>query len=152
MLDLNFSFPTNNLPSTPVRPQFATILIFLGLLVFTLRTDQFNATFQPPLAERITVVPLIRYDADRILPRPTSTFSGHCDLLNRGLQPFYFTRRGRIKVSTDRDSLAIDHHHPPLPPLVFPRHGPLFLPRPNCHRPRFQANLTGPVAPVRTGI
>ena len=48
LVDLNFSFPTNNqssevlppgksrlnLPSTPVRPQFATILIFLGLLVF----------------------------------------------------------------------------------------------------------------------
>jgi len=41
---------------------------------FTLPTDQFNATFQPPLAERITVVPFIRYDADRILPRPTTTF------------------------------------------------------------------------------
>ncbi|MAE19955.1 hypothetical protein CMK12_13690 [Candidatus Poribacteria bacterium] len=31
-VDLNFSFPTNN-QSSPVWPQFATILIFLGLLV-----------------------------------------------------------------------------------------------------------------------
>jgi hypothetical protein len=28
------------------------------------------------------------------------------------LQPFYFTRPGRIKISADRDCLAIDHHHP----------------------------------------
>ena len=126
LVDLNFSFPTNNqssevlqpgkstlnLPSTPVTPQFATILIFLGLIVFTVGTDQFNAAFQPPLAKRITVVPLIRYDADRILPWPTTTFSRHRNLLNSGFQQFYFTRRGRIKISADRDSLAIDHHHP----------------------------------------
>ena len=126
LVDLNFSFPTNNqssevlqpgkstlnLPSTPVTPQFATILIFLGLIVFTVGTDQFNAAFQQPLAKRITVVPLIRYDADRILPWPTTTFSRHRNLLNSGLQPFYFTRPGRIKISADRDSLAIDHHHP----------------------------------------
>jgi hypothetical protein len=87
LVDLNFSFPTNNqssevlqpgkstlnLPSTPVTPQFATILIFLGLIVFTVGTDQFNAAFQQPFAKRITVVPLIRYDADRILPQPTTT-------------------------------------------------------------------------------
>ena len=126
LVDLNFSFPTNNqssevlqpgkstlnLPSTPVTPQFATILIFLGLIVFTVGTDQFNAAFQQPFAKRITVVPLIRYDADRILPRPTTTFSQHRNLLNSGFQQFYFTRRGRIKMSTDRDSLALDHHHP----------------------------------------
>ena len=126
LVDLNFSFPTNNqssevwppgqsrlnLPSTPVRPQFATILIFLGLIVFTVGTDQFNAAFQPPLAKRITVVALIRYDADRILPWPTTTFSRHRNLLNRGFQQFYFTRPGRIKISADRDCLAIDHHHP----------------------------------------
>ena len=126
LVDLNFSFPTNNqssevlqpgkstlnLPSTPVTPQFATILIFLGLIVFTVGTDQFNAAFQQPFAKRITVVPLIRYDADRILPWPTTTFSRHRNLLNSGFQQFYFTRRGRIKMSTDRDSLAIDHHHP----------------------------------------
>ena len=54
-----------NLP--PSSPFF--ILLFLR----TVRTDQFNAAFQPPLAKRITVGPLIRYDADRILPRPTTT-------------------------------------------------------------------------------
>ena len=94
------------------RPQFATILIFLGLVVFTLRTDQFDTAFQQPLAKRITVVPLICYDADRILPRPTTTFSRPHNLLNAGFQQFYFTRSGRIKISTDRDCLAINYHHP----------------------------------------
>jgi len=68
--------------------QFSTILIFLGLLVFTLPTDQFNATFQPPLTERITVVPLIRYDADGILPRPTTIHPSRLWSF-QGMGPFF---------------------------------------------------------------
>jgi len=62
-----------NLPSTPVTPKFSTILIFLFLVVFTLRTDQFNTALQQPFAKWITVVLLIGYDADRIFPRLTTT-------------------------------------------------------------------------------
>ena len=110
LLDLNFSFSTNNqsspvwppcqsqlnLPSTPVRPQFTTILIFLGLVVFRLQTNQFNAAFQQPLAQWITVGPLIRYDANRILPRPTTTFSRHRNLLNTGFHPFHFFAQAKL--------------------------------------------------------
>ena len=93
-LDLNFSFPTNNL-SSPVWPPSKVGSTFHRrlsgrnlppsssfLVCLFLRYRQ----FQPPLAKRITLVPLIRYDADRILPRPTTTFSRPRNLLNRGFQ------------------------------------------------------------------
>ena len=103
---------TLNLPSTPVTPQFATILIFLLLVVFTIRTDQLNAASQQSFTKRIAVVPLIRYDSNGIFPGTPTSFSRDSNFINGGFKQFYFTRRGRIEMSTDRDSLAIDHHHP----------------------------------------
>jgi hypothetical protein len=120
---------------------------------FKLRTDQFNTVFQQPFAKRITVVPFIGYDADRIFPRPTTTFSRHSNLLNGGFQPFYFTWPGRIEISTDKDSLAIDHHHPlcPLSAFGFSNAWAPFLPRQNYQQQMFLPNLTGPVGPALKG-
>jgi|ETNmetMinimDraft_25_1059894.scaffolds.fasta_scaffold21357_2 hypothetical protein len=135
------------------RPQFATILIFLGLLVFTIRIDQFNTAFQQPLAKRITVVLLIYYDADRILPRPTIIFFGTAIFSMLGSSSFISLGQAESRsapIGTAWPSITITHLLP-FPPLVFPRPEPLFRPRPNCHRPRFPANLTGPVGSVRTG-
>ena len=163
LVDLNFSFPTNNqssevlqpgkstlnLPSTPVTPQFATILIFLGLIVFTVGTDQFNAAFQQPFAKRITVVPLIRYDADRILPRPTTNFLGTAIFSIVGSSSFISLGQAESRsapIGTRWPSTTIIHFVP-FPLLVFPTHGPLF-----CPRQRFLPNLTGLVGPVRQGI
>jgi len=144
LVDLNFSFPTNNqsspvwppcqsrfnLPSMPVRPQFATIFIFLGLLVFTLRTDQFNATFQPPLAERITVVPFIHYDVDRILPRPTTTFLGTA--IFSIVASSSFISLGQVEsrsapIGTAWPSTTTIHLGS-FPLLLSPKPGPLFGP------------------------
>ncbi len=101
-----------NLPSTPVTPHFAAIFIFLLLVVFAIRADQLYAASQQSFAKRITVVPLVHYDSNRIFPGTTTSFSWNSNFLNGGFEQFYFARRGRIEMSTDRDSLAIDHHHP----------------------------------------
>ena len=126
LVHMNFSIPTNdqssivlkpskstfNLPTTPITPQFTTILIFLCLVVLTIRADQLYTSFQQSCTKRITVVPLIRYNANGIFPGTPTSVSWDSNLFNGGLKQFHFTRRGRIEMSTDRDSLAIDHHHP----------------------------------------
>ena len=149
LVHLNFSCPTNNqssevlppgksrlnLPSTPIRLQFAASLIFLGLVVLTLRTDQFNAAFQQPFAKRITVIPLIRYDADRFSIVGSSSFISLGQAESRS-----------APIRTRWPSTTTIHFVPFLP-LVFPTHGPLF-----CHRQRFLPNLAGLVGPVGKGI
>ena len=142
LVDMNFSFPTNNqslevlppfksrlnLASTLITLQFATILIFLCLVVFMVETDQFNATFQQPFAKRTTVVPLTHYDADKIWPRPTTTFSRHSNLPMVGSSSFIWLGQAESRsapIGTPWPS-TITVHLVSFPPLVFLTHGPLF--------------------------
>ncbi len=101
-----------NLPSPRITPHFATIMVFHMLVVFSIRANQFNTTFNQASAKQITVVAFVSNDASRIFPGSSSTRTWHRNFINRRLQQLHLTRRGRIEMSTDRDSLAIDHHHP----------------------------------------
>ena len=126
LIHCNLSFPTDdqsaevlqpckcplNRPSSLITPQFAAILIFHLLLIFTVRADQVNASFSQSFTKRIAVVSFVGNNPNWIFPRATSPISGNSNLFNRRFQQFYLTRRGRIEMSTERDSLAIDHHHP----------------------------------------
>jgi len=99
-------------PATLITPQFAAVVIFLLLVVFTVRTDQLEASPGQSFAKRIPVVALVGNDPIRIFSRATASGSGHSARLDRSFEQGHLTRRGRIKISTERDSLAIDHHHP----------------------------------------
>jgi hypothetical protein len=122
----NFSFPTDNesaevlqpcksplnRPSALVTPQFAAILVFLFLVIFAVRTNQIDTSLGQSFTKRIAVVTSVSHNSLGIFPRPTTTTSRHGYLFNSRLQKLHLTRRGRIEMSTERDSLAIDHHHP----------------------------------------
>jgi len=99
-------------PSSPVTPQFTAILIFLFLVIFPIRADQINPSLGQSFTQRIAVVSFVGDNPNRFFPGTTASFSRHRNLLNGRLQQFHLTRRGRIEMSTERDSLAIDHHHP----------------------------------------
>ena len=101
-----------NRPSTLVSPHFASILIFLFLIITPVRAYQFNATFGQSFPKRIAVIASISNNSFRIFSGTTASLSRYCNLLNSRFQQFHLTRRGRIEMSTERDSLAIDHHHP----------------------------------------
>ncbi len=121
-----YSFPTNdksvkilqpckspfNRPSTLISPHFASILIFLFLIITSVRTYQFDATLGQSFTKRIAVISFISHNPVRIFSGATTAISGYCNLINSRLQQFHLTRRGRIEMSTERDSFAIDHHHP----------------------------------------
>lgn len=126
LINGNLSFPTDdqsaevlqpcksplNRPSSLITPQFSAILIFLCLVIFSIRANQFNAPFGQSLTKRVTVISPVCHNTNRIFSGTTTPVSWHSDLLYRRFQQLHLTRRGRIEMSTERDSLAIDHHHP----------------------------------------
>lgn len=126
LINHNLSFPTDNQsaevlqprksplnrPSSLITPQFAAILIFLFFVIFPIRANQIDASFGQSFTKRIAVISPIRHNAVGIFSRATSSFSRYRDFVNRRFQQLHLTRRGRIEMSTERDSLAIDHHHP----------------------------------------
>ena len=101
-----------NRPSTLVSPQFTTILIFLSLIITAVRAYQFDAALSQSFPKRVAVISLISNNSFRVFSGTAASLPGHCDFLNSRLQQLHLTRRGRIEMSTERDSLAIDHHHP----------------------------------------
>lgn len=101
-----------NRPSTLVSPQFTPILIFLFLIITPIRAYQFDTTLGQSFTKRVAVITLISNDSFRIFSGATWPLSWHGNSLDGWLQQLHLTRRGRIEMSTERDSLAIDHHHP----------------------------------------
>ena len=99
-------------PATLVTPQFAAVVIFSILVVLAVRADQFDASAGQSFSKRIAIVALVGNNPIRIFSRTTPSGTGHGDLLDRRFEQGHLTRRGRIEMSTERDSLAIDHHHP----------------------------------------
>ena len=162
LVDLNFSFPTNNqssevlppgksrlnLPSTPVRPQFATILIFVWLFLLYGQINsmlRFNS-LSPSGSLSYPLSAMMRTGFCRGRPRlflGTAIFSivGSSSFISLGQAE---SRSAPIRTRWPSTTTI---HFVPFLPLVFPTHGPLF-----CHRQRFLPNLTGLVGPVRTGI
>jgi len=87
-------------------------MILLLLVIFAIRTNQFNVPSCQSFAERVAVITPVGNNPNRIFSRTPAVFPRHSNLVDGRLQQLYLTRRGRIEVSTERDSLAIDHHHP----------------------------------------
>jgi hypothetical protein len=126
LINRNLSFPTDNQsaevlqpckstlnrPSSLVTPHFAAILMFLFLVIPTIWANQINAPFSQSFTKRVAVISPICNNTNRIFSGTPASMSGHRNFFNRRFQQFHLTRRGRIEMSTERDSLAIDHHHP----------------------------------------
>ena len=126
LINSEFSVPTDNQsgeilqpckspfnrPSTPISPQFASILIFLFLIIAPIRAYQFYSAFGQSFTKRIAVITSVSNDPFRIFSGTAGSASWYGNVCNSCLKQFHLTRRGRIEMSTDRDTLAIDHHHP----------------------------------------
>ena len=99
-------------PSSLIPPQFAAIVIFLFLIVLAVRAYQLDtATFQP-FTQRVAVVPLVCNDTPRIFPGAASPFTRNGNRLDGCLQQLHFRRGRRVQVVSDRNTLAVHHHHP----------------------------------------
>src|SRR5690348_1005844 len=99
--------------SSIVERGFASIL--------AMRADQQHASVEQAPAQRIAVVTAIGDHSPRPFLWTTGTTARNRDGIQCGLGQFYFAGRGTGQLASQRNTLAVDHHHPlrALPTLGF---------------------------------
>jgi hypothetical protein len=109
-------------PASFVASQDASILRGRAVPVRAMRRDQQDAPPLQPLAQCVAVIALVGNHPQRLLTRSARTMPpAYADRRERRLREPDFRRGRRTKVVPQRNSAAVDHHHPlrPLAPLGF---------------------------------
>jgi len=109
-------------PAPFVAPQDSPVLRRRMAAVRAVRRDQQDATPAQPAPQCVAVIALVGNHPQRFLPRTPRTMpSAYVDRRERRLRQPDFRRGRRTKVVPQRNSAAVDHHHPlrPLAPLGF---------------------------------
>jgi hypothetical protein len=101
-----------NLPSPPIPSQLATVMITPTFIVTAVRANQFDAATRQSLSIRIAVIRLVGDDASGLFSRSASAIPRHGDLIYRFFEQRDFRRGCRVQVVSQRNTLAVDHHHP----------------------------------------
>lgn len=99
-------------PATLITSHLATIVIFLFLIVAPVRANQFHTTLCQSLSKRVAVIGLVRDNPLRFFSRASSAFPRHRNLVYRFFEQRDFRRGRRVQVVSQRNTLAVDHHHP----------------------------------------
>jgi hypothetical protein len=111
-----------NDPATTVAAQRSAVLGRWFASIAAMRGDQFDASRRQLRAQRIAVIPAVANDTARFLAGP-STAMPVCypDRSDRFFGEPRFVRGSRVKLLSQRNTLAVDHHHPlrALAPLGF---------------------------------
>ena len=103
----SFDDPASSIPS-----QLATILHLRFLPIFSMWADQINLAFFQFLSEWITIVSTISNQAFRAGLRPAWSIARHFDLGHHPVNKGYFVRGCRGNGASQRNTFAVDHHHP----------------------------------------
>jgi len=101
-------------PPMTVAAQCTTVLSVWFDSIVTMGTNHLNTASLESVTQRIAVVTTVYNQTSNLFwPR------GHAS--QRALAQRYFGRRGRGKLASQRNTLAVDHHHPlcALAPLGF---------------------------------
>ena len=109
-------------PTAFVAPQRPTVLCGRTNAILFVWADQLDATTPQALSERVAVVGFVGDYPQRLLPGATGAMPPpYADRCERRLGEPDFRRGCRVKVVSQRKTLAVDHHHPlrPLAPLGF---------------------------------
>jgi hypothetical protein len=116
-------------PSTLVASQLATVLQRRPYPVLSVGANQLNPTPGQALAQRIRVTGFIINDPFGVLPWAPRTVTGHGNRRKRRFQPRHFRRGCRVQEVSQRNTLAVDHHHPlrALAAFGLPDTGPPFF-------------------------
>ena len=99
-------------PPFPVTPEFSAVLRLGFTSVFPMRRNQINFNAFQPLAQRVTVIASVSNQPLRSLFRPPSSLPRHFDCFQGRFGQRYFRRRCRGKGASQRNTFAVDHHHP----------------------------------------
>ena len=102
-----------HLPATPVPAQRSAILPARLASIPAMRCDQLDPACGQPLAQRIAVVGPIRDHPQGFLAWPSSAMApGYANRRECFFREPCFVRGGRVKLLSQRNTLAVDHHHP----------------------------------------
>src|SRR5215469_9367097 len=99
-------------PSTPVATERAAVVEGKRPAVFAMRTDQQYASIDQAPTQRIAVVAAIGDHSQGALLRSARSASRNADCIERGLGEGYFAGRRAGQLACQRNTLAVDHHHP----------------------------------------
>jgi hypothetical protein len=109
-------------PAPPVSPEGPAVLRRGLAPIFAVRSDQLDAAPGQLPPQRITVVAPVGNQALRLLPGTTGVMPpSYPDRRERRLDEFDFRWGRSVKVVSQRNTRAVDHHHPlrALAPLGF---------------------------------
>ncbi len=109
-------------PASLVAAQSSAVLRSRLAAILAMRRDQGDPPRGQPLAQRITVVGAIgNHPLGFLAWPPTAMSPGHVDRRERFFREPRFVWGRRVKLLSQRNTLAVDHHHPlrTLAPLGF---------------------------------
>jgi hypothetical protein len=115
-------------PAPSVAPQLPPVLPRGFAPVAPMRTDQLNAPPGQARAPRVRVTGVVIEPALRVLARPPWARAGHGHGVQGGFQQGHLGGGRRFQEVSQRNTLAVDHHHPRR---TFPPRGLADL-RPPC--------------------
>ena len=102
---------TFDFPALAVASQRPAILRWRLHSVAAVRTDQFDASGLQLFSQRIAVVASVGDEAFQFALGPATTTAGHSDLRQGLFDQLYFRGRRAVQVVSQRNTLAVDHHH-----------------------------------------
>ncbi len=109
-------------PSSLIAAQRSAVLRRRFASILPVRDDQLDAARRQLLAQGVTIVTPVGDQAARLLPGTTAAMPmPYADRLERRCDEPDLRRGSRVKVVSQRNTRAVDHHHPlrPLAPLGF---------------------------------
>lgn len=101
-----------NLPAAFISTQFSAVFVLLFLVVLPVRADQLNAALGQSFPQRVAIIASVSDDPFGLLFGPSAPCSGHGNVFQRGFNERDFAGARRVQVEPQRNSLAVDHHHP----------------------------------------
>ena len=98
-------------PTFAIAPQFASVVERGSRTILPMRHDQQDAALQQSPAQTVAVVSSIGNHPQRSCARTPSPL-GHRNPFQRALGQRHFRRAGRGQLASQRNTRAVDHHHP----------------------------------------
>jgi len=99
-------------PAFAVAPERATVVPGSFASAFAMGTDQQDALVQQAAAQLIAVVSPVGDDSQWPLLWSASSCARNGNPLESTLGQCHFRRAGRDQLASQRNTLAVDHHHP----------------------------------------
>lgn len=101
-----------NFPTFAIASQSSSVLKAGLSAPGTMRANQFNVFCFQSLSEFFAVIGPVGNHANRLLLGPSRTLSGHLDTLQGAFSQSHFSWRCRGNLASERNTRAVDHHHP----------------------------------------